>query len=469
MILLNILFQALLTFSGQPNVILIVADNLGYGDLGCYGSLHHRTPNIDQLAAEGIRLTSFYSTSGVCTPSRASLMTGCYPRRVNMHVSSTNFAVLRPNDPKGLNPDEITIARLLKDRGYATACIGKWHLGDQDPFLPTRHGFGQFFGAPYSEDMVPSASFPHFPELPLMRDEVVIEAPPDRNYLTKRYTEESVRFIRDNKNRPFFLYMPHAMPGSTDRPFSSPSFQGRSANGPYGDCVEELDWSLGEIMKVLKMLDIDRKTLVIWTSDNGAVRRNPSQGSNAPLRGWGYDTSEGGQRVPCIVRWTGRISAGTVRDDLTSMMDILPTVSYLAGAFLPDDRAIDGHNILPILTNEPHAKSPYDELGFFYYYREQLQAVRSGPWKLYLPLEKKLSNLNGSFEGSEGSEAELYNVRNNISETLDFAAENPEIIDRLLELAIQARADLGDVDQEGANQRPAGWVDDPNPQVLIKE
>jgi arylsulfatase A len=265
------------------------------------------------------------------------------------------------------------------------------------------------------------------------------------------------------------LYLPHAMPGSTDRPFSSPSFQGRSANGPYGDCVEELDWSLGEIMKTLKLLDIDKKTLVIWTSDNGAVGWNPSQGSNAPLRGWGYDTSEGGQRVPCIVCWPGRIPAGIIRDDLTSMMDILPTVSHLAGTQPPDDRVIDGHNILPILTNKPDAESPYDEMGFFYYYREQLQAVRSGPWKLYLPLEKKLKKPDGSFEGAGRFEAELYNVRKDISETLELATEHPDIVERLLDLATKARTDIGDVGREGANQRPAGLVDDPKPQVLIKE
>ena len=455
--------------SDRPNIIFIMADNLGYGDVGCYGSRQHRTPHIDQLAQEGVRLTSFYSTSGVCTPSRASLMTGCYPRRVNLHVGGQDFAVLRPNDPKGLNPEEITIARLLQDQGYATACIGKWHLGDQAPFLPTRHGFGQFFGAPYSEDMVPTEAHPHWPELPLMRNETVIEAPPDRNYLTKRYTEESIRFIRENKDRSFFLYLPHAMPGSTDRPFSSPSFQGRSANGPYGDCVEELDWSVGEIMKVVKELNLDKKTLVIWTSDNGAVNLNPRQGSNAPLRGWGYDTSEGGQRVPCIARWPGRIPTGIVRDDLTTMMDILPTVAHLAGTHPPDDRVIDGHDILPILTNDPNAGSPYDEPGFFYFYREQLQAVRSGPWKLYLPLDKKLCTLNGSLEDAERFEAELYDVRKDVSETLDVAMENPEVIQRLLALAENARADLGDINREGVNQRPAGWVDDLKPQVLATE
>ena len=452
-----------------PNVIVMLMDNLGYGDLGCYGSRQHRTPHIDQLASEGVRFTSFYSTSGVCTPSRASLMTACYPRCVNLHVGGQDFAVLLPNDPKGLNPDEITIAQLLKGQRYATACIGKWHLGDQPPFLPTRHGFDEFFGAPYSEDMVPNETHPHWPQLPLMRNETVIEAPPDRDFITKRYTEESIRFIRKNKDRPFFLYLPHAMPGSTDRPFSSPHFQGKSANGPYGDCVEELDWSTGEIMKVLKELNIYEKTLVIWTSDNGAVGLDPPQGSNAPLRGWGYDTSEGGQRMPCIARFPGKIPAGIVRDDVTTMMDILPTVVHLAGTQPPDDRVIDGYDIMPILTNDPDAESPYDEGGFFFYYMGQLQAVRSGPWKLYLPLEKKLCKLNGSPEGAERFEAELYDVRNDISETRELGAEHPAVVQRLLGLAERARADIGDVGREGANQRPAGWVDDPKPQMLPSE
>jgi arylsulfatase A len=445
-----------------PNIIVMLMDNLGYGDLGCYGSRQHRTPHVDQLAREGLRLTSHYSVSGVCTPSRAGLMTGCYPRRVNMHVSGSGFCVLFPSDQKGLNPGERTIASLLREEGYATACIGKWHLGDQPPFLPTRHGFDQFFGCPYSEDMVPDARHPNWPPLPLMRNETVVEAPADRTELTKRYTEESIRFIRGNADRPFFLYLAHAMPGSTDRPFASHAFQGQSANGPYGDSVEELDWSAGEIMKVLKELNLDEQTLVIWTSDNGAVGWNPRQGSNAPLRGWGYETSEGGQRMPCIARWPGRIPAGTVRDDVTTMMDFLPTAVKLAGGRPPADRVIDGHDLLPILTDAPGAKSPYDDLGFFYYYREQLQAVRSGPWKLYLPLQQKLRRLNGSLDGAEPCAAALYDVRNDLGETREVAAEHPEVVARLTALAERARADLGDLGRAGANQREAGWVERPH-------
>jgi arylsulfatase A-like enzyme len=449
-----------------PNIIIMLMDNLGYGDLGCCGSRQHRTPHIDQLAREGMRFTSFYSTSGVCTPSRASLMTGCYPRRVNLHVGGRDHAVLMPVDPKGLHSDEITLACLLKAQGYATCCVGKWHLGDQPPFLPTRHGFDQFFGCPYSEDMVPTQSVPEWPPLPIMRNEKVVEAPVDRHGLTRRYTEEAVRFITENKDRRFLLYLPHAMPGSTDRPFATAGFQGRSANGPYGDAVEELDWSCGAIMNVLKELELDEQTLVIWTSDNGAVGWDPPQGSNAPLRGWGYDTSEGAQRMPCIARWPGKIPAGVVQDALTTMMDITPTAAYLAGTHPPDDRIIDGYDIRTILFDEPDSVSPYDNAGFFYYHMQQLQAVRSGPWKLYLPLEKKLNNLRGVLEGCVSAEVELYNVRTDLGETREVSAEHPDVVERLTALAAAAREDLGDWDCEGANQRAAGWVEDPQPRLL---
>ena len=450
----------------RPNIILLNMDNLGYGDLGCYGSTCHRTPNIDHLAQKGTRLTSFYSTSGVCTPSRASLMTGCYPRRVNLHVSGKGFGVLRPTEAKGLHPDEITIARLLKNQGYATACIGKWHLGDQAPFLPTRHGFDTFLGCPYSEDMVPRETCPDWPDLPLMHNETVIEAPADRNNLTRRYTQESIRFIRENQGHPFFLYIPHAMPGSTDRPFSSNRFQGRSTNGPYGDSVEELDWSTGKIMETVDALELAEQTLILWTSDNGAVFHDPQQGSNAPLRGWGYDTSEGAQRMPLLACWPGRIPAGGINDEVATMMDVLPTLAGLAGTEAPTDRTIDGHNIHPIFFNQPGAKSPYDETGFFYYYMDQLQAVRSGPWKLYLPLKTKFCELDIHSRQGHPSPLALYHLRNDLHENEEVSARNPTVVTRLMALAENARCDLGDLDREGVGQRPAGWVDNPIPVTM---
>jgi arylsulfatase A len=374
--------------------------------------------------------------------------------------------VLMPVDSKGLHPDEPTVADTLRDQGYATACVGKWHLGDQPPFLPTRHGFDEFFGCPYSEDMVPTDVHPERPPLPLMRGETVIEAPADRDNLTRRYTEESIRFIEANTDRPFFLYLSQAMPGSTDRPFVSPAFQGKSANGPYGDTVEELDWSCGQIMDTLAKLGLDKNTLVIWTSDNGAVRWDPPQGSNAPLRGWGYNTSEGGQRMPCIAHWPGVVPAGVVRDDVTTAMDVMPTVVQLAGGVPPNDRIVDGHDILPILTDEDDAVSLYDERGFFYYHMHQLQAVRSGPWKLYLALENKIDDLGGNYEKGKPVEAELYDVRNDIGETQNVISEQPDVVARLTNLAENARWDLGDWDREGANQRPAGWVENPTARVL---
>jgi arylsulfatase A-like enzyme len=443
-----------------PNFIIVLCDNLGYGDLGCFGSTKHRTPHVDRMAAAGLRLTGFYATSGVCTPSRASLMTGCYPRRVNLHVSNRGGAVLMPVSAKGLHPDEITIAEALKGCGYATACIGKWHLGDQAPFLPTRQGFDSYFGIPYSDDMVGTADGRR-PPLPLMRGETVVEAPVDCNTLTKRYTEEAIGFITANRDRPFFLYLAHAMPGSTPRPFASEAFRGRSANGPYGDAVEEVDWSTGEILAALGRLGLDADTLVLWTSDNGAVQRNPPQGSNAPLRGWGYTTAEGGMRVPCAVRWPGRVPPGAATGEICTVMDVLPTFALLAGARAPADRAIDGKDIWPILSGRPGAASPHEAL--YYYFMDQLQAVRAGPWKLYLPLEGKKIDFRG---GTQECRAQLYDLQADVGEAVNLADRRPEVVARLAALAEKARRDLGDGGRDGEHQRPAGFVADPKPMLL---
>jgi len=443
----------------RPNIVVVFVDNFGNGDLGCFGSTLHRTPHVDRLAAEGRKFQSFYVSSGVCTPSRASLMTGCYPRRVNMHMSAIGRPVLQPVAAKGLNPDEETIAEVLKKVGYATACIGKWHLGDQPPFLPTRQGFDEFFGIPYSDDMTRDKQPDLWPELPLLRGERVLEAPVDRSLLVKRCTEEAVSFIERNKERPFFLYLPHTMPGSTPHPFASEAFQGRSKNGAYGDSVEELDWSTGQIMSALKRCGVDDRTLVVWTSDNGAVRRNPPQGSCAPYKGYGYDTSEGAMRMPCVMRWPGRIPAGTVCDEVCSTLDLLPTFAALASA--PRGQApIDGREIRPLLFGEPSATSHWDRTGFMYYQVEQLQAVRSGPWKLYLPLEKKFVNLARK---EANVPAQLFDVRNDPGEEHEVSARHPDVVAHLLALAEQARGELGDVEREGRGQRPAGLVEHPVP------
>lgn len=448
------------SLADPPNFIVIFVDNFGNGDLNCFNpNTPHRTPNVDRLAAEGTKFTSFYVASGVCTSSRAALLTGCYPRRVNLHVSDKDTAVLQPLSKKGLHPDEDTIADVLKRSGYATGIFGKWHLGDQPEFLPTRQGFDEFWGLPYSDDMTKDKLPEVWPELPLMRGEKVIEAPPDRDYLVKQTTEEVIAFIERNKSRPFFAYVPHTMPGSTAHPFSSPEFRGKSQNGDYGDSVEELDWSTGEIMAALKRLGLDRNTLVVWTSDNGAVQRNPPQGSNAPYRGFGYDTSEAAMRMPCVMRWPGKIPADNVQDELCSTMDLLPTFCKLAGAPL-STHPIDGRDISPLLFGTPDATSHWDKKGFGYYRLEQLQAVRSGPWKLYLPLEHKFTTLNRK---TAPARLELFDVRNDVHEDHEVSSQHPDVVKQLTAYAEEVRSEVGDMDLPGTGQRPAGWINVPQP------
>jgi arylsulfatase A-like enzyme len=442
-----------------PNVVFIFCDNLGYGDVGCFNpEAKQRTPRIDQMAAEGMKFTDCYAAAAVCTPSRAALMTGCYPRRVGLDNTDPDGLVLRPVSHHGLHPDEITIAELLKTRGYATACIGKWHLGDQLPFLPTRQGFDSYLGIPYSDDMTARPSRPSWPPLPLMEGDKVIEAPVDRNLLTKRYTERAIRFIEENRRRPFFVYLPHAMPGSTGAPFASEAFRGTSGNGPWGDSVVEIDWSTGQILDALKRLELDEQTLVIWTNDNGAPAPDRRGGSNLPLKGNAYSVAEGGMRVPLIARWPGRIPAGTVCREMITLMDAYPTLAQLAGAKLPADRIIDGRDIRPLMFGEPGAASPHE--AFFYYYVNQLQAVRSGPWKLYLPPK-----------GKSGSPVrvpvQLYNLVEDPQEVMNLAAQRPDVVKRLEGLIEEAREDLGELDRQGANVRPVGTVEAPSPRVML--
>ena len=450
----------------RPNFILIMADNLGYGDIGPFGSKLHRTPNLDRMAREGRKLTSFYSASGVCTPSRAALMTGSYPRRVGLGWTADDGHVLRPVSPNGLHPNEITIAEVLKKAGYATACIGKWHLGDQPEFLPTRQGFDYFLGLPYSDDMTHATGQrigerlrgKQWPLLPWMENENVIEAPADRNQMTQRETAAALKFIAANKAKPFFLYLPHNMPGSSRQPFSSKAFRGKSKNGAWGDAVEELDWAAGEIFKVLKKHKIDKHTLVIWTSDNGAPRRNPPQGSNDPLGGWGYTTAEGGMRVPAIIRWPGSIPAASTSDELSSLMDLLPTFAQLAGAKLPAHK-IDGKNIWP-LWSQLNNKTPHK---FFYYYHTQyLEAVRDARWKLYLPHTPDRTIRKGA---ERRQQPILYDIKTDIAEKHDVAALHPEIVKRLTLAAQSARKDLGDGKQKGTNTRPVGTHKNPRPRL----
>lgn len=461
-LLLSLTLSAAESRPTAPNVVLIVCDNLGNGDLGAFGSKLHRTPHVDRLGAEGTKFTSFYVASGVCTPSRAAILMGCYPRRLNLHESAVGGAVLQPVATRGLHPNETTLAKALRASGYTTVCIGKWHLGDQPPFLPTRHGFEHFFGIPYSDDMTRDKRPESWPELPLMRDEEVIEAPVDRDYLVQRCTKEAVRFLEANAGRRFFLYLPHTMPGSTPHPFASPAFRGKSRNGAYGDSVEELDWSTGEILAALDRLGLASRTLIIWTSDNGAVRRTPLQGSNAPYRGWGYDTSEGAMRVPCVMRWPGVIPAGAVQDELCTTLDLLPTIVALAGAPLPVAR-IDGHNISALLAGTAGARSPWDDVGFCFYRMGNLQAIRAGPWKLYFgPSERPEARPKQS---APTRAVRLFDVRRDVGEDHEVSAQHPEVIARLTAMAERTRADIGDGDQPGPGQRPAGAVGAATPRL----
>lgn len=444
----------------KPNVIFILCDNLGYGDIGPFGNQVHRTPHLDRLAAEGRKFTHYYSASGVCSPSRAALMTGCYPLRIGLHCSAGGEAVLKPIDSLGIAADELTLGELFQSRGYATMAIGKWHLGDQSPFLPTRHGFNNYLGIPYSEDMV-GGKRPGWPPLPLMQNDRVIEAPVERNALTQRYTDAAIRLIRDCGEQPFFLYMPQAVPGSAPESFASAAFQGRSKNGRYGDAVEELDWSLGKILDTLRELKLDRNTLIVWTSDNGAVKRSPPQGSNLPLRGWGYSTDEGGMRVPLLAWWPGHIPASSECSEVATMMDWLPTFAGLLNFELPPERTIDGRDIRPLLFGAPGAKSPHR--AFYYYQRDQLQAVRSGRWKLYLRLDNYVRNASPEKQPRPLS---LFDLTTDIHEEHNRASDEPQVLAELTQLAEEARLELGDGPRIGRGIRKPGWVEKPVPQML---
>lgn len=456
-----------------PNIVVILCDNLGYGDTEPFGSRLHRTPNLQRMASEGRLLTHFYSSSGVCTPSRASLMTGCYAQRIGLHANPRDGLVLRPVSPYGIHPDEHTIAETMRSHGYATGIIGKWHLGDQPRFLPTRHGFDSFFGIPYSDDMTQDRGRRQtayeggrWPPLPLMEDERVVEAPVDRNLLTQRYTNRALDFIEAHVARPFFLYLAQAMPGSEMEPFASPQFRGSSRNGPWGDAVEELDWSAGQILDKLVEQGLDRNTLVLWTSDNGAPlardATSPTRGSNLPLHGRGYTTAEGGFRVPGIAWWPGTIPAGTESPELMSMIDLLPTFAALAGAELDPDRSIDGLDVRNALLGLGDAKSPRKTL--YYYQQDELQAVRSGPWKLFLPLAGP--GLRHPHFGSEPSDRPLlFHLRDDPGSQENIAAQHPDRVEELLRIAERAKAELGDRGVTGDGQRPPGKVENAQPQV----
>ncbi|GAA5224898.1 sulfatase family protein [Membranihabitans marinus] len=459
--------------SKQPNFIVFYCDNLGYGDIEPFGSTVNRTPHLNQMAKEGRKFTHFYVTSGVCTPSRASIMTGCYAQRVGMHWNDRDGQVLRPISPYGLHPDEITIAEVLEKAGYQTGIIGKWHLGDQPGLLPTDQGFDYFYGIPYSDDMTREVGLRlgqryegyQWPDLPLMLNDKVLDHQVDRNLLTRDYTEKTLAYIENHADNPFFLYLPQAMPGSTKQPFSSAGFRGRSMSGPWGDSVEELDWSLGEIMSKLEELGIAEQTLLIFTSDNGSPMgkdmEGVERGTNRPLHGRGYTTAEGGFRVPCIMWWPGRVPASTVCQEMVTTMDLLPTFAQYANVSLPEGVKIDGHPINDLIDGQYGTKTPYT--AFYYYDQHQLQAVRSGPWKLFVPLQEFRNHPH--FDSADSVQPLLFNVVEDISSSHNLASSNPEIVQQLTILAEEARKDLGDLNRPGQNQRPPGKVSNPIPMV----
>ncbi len=451
--LCSLLFGCAETSEQSPNFIIIFIDDLGYADIGPFGSELNRTPNLDRMAAEGMKLTDFYVAASVCTPSRAALMTGCYPQRVDMEHNalpgSGNDLVLFPGDPKGLNPEETTLAEMLKKAGYATAMVGKWHLGDQKQWLPIHYGFDSYFGIPYSNDMGVGNTRRNYPPLPVIEEFEVIEEEPDQGYLTKRYTERSLEFIEAHKDQPFFLYLPHTMVHLPR--FASPAFEGKSNNGLYGDIVEELDWSVGQILGKLVELGIDDNTVVLFFSDNGGTRSTDSyKVSNAPLRGGKATMWEGGFRV-CSLAWgPGLIPAGSESNELTTSMDLYPTFAKLAGGNIPQARILDGKDITPILTGEAGAKTPHE--AFFYRRASIFYAVRSGPWKLFVKDYKQ-----GKNNLPAGT---LFNLHDDIGETTDVSEANPDVVARLQKLAEASIADIGDGrDNPGKNRRKAAYID----------
>jgi arylsulfatase A-like enzyme len=449
--------------SRPPNIIHILADDIAYDDVGCFGAPKIKTPNIDRMASEGVRLTSFYAPSPTCTPSRAALMTGCYAERVGVN------RVLYPFDNIGLNPSEITIAELLKTRGYATACIGKWHLGHLPPHLPTKHGFDLYFGIPYPNDHGPERKtlsgkdvVGKIPPIPLFRNDTVIEHGPKLAELPDRFTAEAIKFIGEHKDQPFFIHLSNI---ETHTPWYVPDrAQGKSADGPYGDAVEFLDETVGKVLKAVADNGLDDNTLIVFTSDNGPLFSRNKDFEDAygkygmvdpdrphVLKGGKYQARpEGGTRVPAIMRWPGKIPAGVTQTGLAAGFDLYATFASAAGAPMPTDRIVDGKDLLPMVTSKGPAASP--RKWFYYYQRFALMAVRSGDYKLML----------AAGPNAKQDQAMLYDVQHDPGETKEISAEHPEIMKQLQAIAEQAREDLGDSrkDMNGKNRRKAAEAPD---------
>ncbi|MBI1372155.1 MAG: sulfatase-like hydrolase/transferase [Phycisphaera sp.] len=453
-----------------PNVVVIFIDDMGYADVGPFagkdGLPGYETPNIDRMATEGRVFTDFYVSQAVCSASRAGLMTGCYNIRVGIQ------GALGPNSRIGINADEMTIAEVCKQKGYATAIFGKWHLGDAEKFLPLQHGFDEYFGLPYSNDMWPyhpavmhlpmEQRLKRWPNLPLIEGNKVINPAlthEDQEKLTTQYTEHAVSFIERNKDKPFFLYVPHSM---VHVPLHvSDRFKGKSKRGLFGDVMMEVDWSVGQILDTLRKNNLEKNTLVIFTADNGPwLSYGDHAGSAGPLREGKGTEFDGGCRESCIMWMPGTVPAGTRTSELAMTIDILPTVAHLIGAKLPDHK-IDGLNIWPLIKGEPDAKSPHEAM--FMYWGTQLQAVRMGKWKLHFPHDYR--TLDGKPGGTGGIpanyskghiELSLFDLENDIGETKDVKDDYPDVVKRIMKLADEMRKDLGDGKDPGTGRREPG-------------
>lgn len=451
-----------------PNVVIIFMDDMGYGDPEFNGGIGYTTPHLDQLAADGMRFTDFYAAQAVCTASRAGILTGCYPNRIHM------YGAFRPWTTDALNPGEETIASMLKKQGYHTCMVGKWGLGSLPPYLPLHYGFDAYLGIPYSNDMWPvgydgkpvtDTSDKHYPypPLPMMKGDTVwkyIRNLQDQGEITQDYTRFACKFIRENRDHPFFLYLAHSM---VHVPIAcSPAFRGKSGAGLFGDVVEEIDWSVGEIMQTLRDAGVDKNTLVIFTSDNGPwLNYGNHAGNTGGLREGKGTSFEGGQREPCVMRWPGTIPAGTVCNRIASAIDLLPTIAKIAGAPMPT-RKIDGVNILPLLLNTP-GEGPRTDF-VYYYQKNALEAIRQGQWKLVFPHKCRTYKLfppgNDGWPGKTKQvkvPQALYDLRADPGETMDVSADHPRVVATLEKLADAYRQDLGDdlTHIKGTGRRPA--------------
>ena len=452
-ILLSALLLTQVSFGAStPNIVVIFMDDMGYADVGCFGAQGYQTPHIDQLAAQGRKFTNFHVAQPVCSASRTALMTGCYPNRLGIH------GALGPSAKHGINADEMTLAELVKQKGYATAAVGKWHLGSLPQFLPVKHGFDEYYGIPYSNDMWPfhpQAKKGSYPKLPMIENDHVVDdevTPEDQTHLTTDYTERGVRFIEKNKDKPFFLYLAHSM---VHVPlFVSDKFKGKSGKGLFGDVMMEVEWSVGQIMDTLKKNGLEEDTWIIFSSDNGPwLSYGEHAGSAGPLREGKGTCWEGGTRVAGIMKWPAKIAAGTTTDTMMMTIDVLPTIAHVIDAKLPNHK-IDGLNCWPIVAGEADAKNPHD-FYVYYYENNQLQAITSGDgrWKLQLPhtyrslptdIPKATGGIPVNYKATKIEQAELYDLYSDISESKNLAAQNADEVAKLQKCAEAIRAELGD-------------------------